>query len=278
MVSLLQISDTHFGTEQPLVVAALQRLARAQKPDVLLVTGDITQRAQPGQFAAARSFCDSLGIAQRVSLAGNHDIPLLNMAVRIFAPYRQYQKAFGDCLEPVLSLPEVLILAVKTTRRWRHSNGQISQAQVARVAADLQKATPGQLRLVLVHQPIHVVQARDVEDRLIGHEAAIAAWDQAGADIIMGGHIHVPYFARIGQDNGGAGGLWCVQAGTAVSSRVRSEAPNSVNLLRFDSNLQKPRCCTLERWDYAAASGEFERRETASLALKQPGFAANAAA
>ena len=276
MVTILHISDPHFGTEQAPVVEALVRLATAQQPDVLVLSGDITQRAKTVQFAAARAFCDRLPIAHRISLPGNHDIPLLNIAMRLLAPYQRYQKAFGHALEPVLDLPEVCVLAVKTTRRWRHVNGEISAQQVARVAARLRLARPAQLRIVMLHQPIHVMQSSDAHDQVIGWRPAVNAWREAGADMVLGGHIHMPFFARLGEESGvgvvGMPGMWCVQAGTATSSRVRSEAPNSVNLLRYGTSTIKPgpvNCCTLERWDYAANKGEFVCHQTTVLPLRR---------
>ena len=87
MRTVLHISDPHFGTERPQVVQALQRFARAQMPELLILSGDITQRARAVEFDAARTFVDALSIPARVVIAGNHDIPLFDVATRIFRPY-----------------------------------------------------------------------------------------------------------------------------------------------------------------------------------------------
>ena len=100
MTRLLQISDTHFGTEQPQVMQALLALAHAEKPDVLVLSGDITQRASAAQFRRARDFCDQLAIPRMLSLPGNHDIPLFNIFGRLFKPYAAYMDTFGPELEP----------------------------------------------------------------------------------------------------------------------------------------------------------------------------------
>ena len=78
MSVLLQISDPHFGTERPRVVEALVSLAQRERPDLVVLSGDITQRARAEQFAAARAFADRLG-APFVAIPGNHDIPLLDL-------------------------------------------------------------------------------------------------------------------------------------------------------------------------------------------------------
>jgi len=263
MKKLLQVSDPHFGTVQPKVMRALEALADAQRPDVLVLSGDITQRAHISQFAQARAFCDRLAIPQMLSLPGNHDVPLFNLYQRLFQPYARYLRYFGPDLEPVLSIPWLSLIGVKTTRRWRHKNGEISAAQIERVLRQLHLAGPVQLRVVVVHQPVHVTRPEDEHDRLRGWEPAVRAWAAAGADIVMGGHIHLPYVSELsGHVTRLARRMWCVQAGTALSSRVRWEAPNSVNLLCHDPASQTMRC-ELQRWDFRAGDtatdgGRFE--------------------
>lgn len=257
MTSLLQISDPHFGTVQPAVMEALVRMARAEQPDVLVLSGDITQRARVSQFREARAFCDRLEIPRMLSLPGNHDIPLFNLYQRLFRPYARYLQAFGPELENCVSTPLLHVIGVKTTRRWRHKNGQVSAAQVERVVAELGRSAPAQLRIVVVHQPVHVLSAKDEHDRLRGWEAAVHAWAGARADIVMGGHIHLPYICDLSTRLAGLERrLWCVQAGTALSTRVRQGIPNSVNLLRYEG-AGKPVLCQLERWDYQAGTGQF---------------------
>ena len=268
MTLLLQISDLHFGTEQAAVVQALRALALAQKPDALLISGDITQRARASQFAEARAFCHSLGIRQQIALPGNHDISLLNVFGRLVDPYRDYLRHFGPSLEGRLELPGACVVSVKTTRRWRHKNGEVSSAQIARVVAELKKSANDQLRVVMVHQPIQVVREGDAHDRLRGWEAALAAWADAGADVVMGGHIHLPYVTEMSTTLPHLGRrVWCVQAGTALSSRVRWEAPNSVNILRKIQSL----AWQVERWDFIATSGAFELVKAQQMVLDRPG-------
>ncbi|MES2955473.1 MAG: metallophosphoesterase [Pseudomonadota bacterium] len=265
MSVLLQISDPHFGTVQPAVAEALVELAHEQRPALLVLSGDITQRARPEQFQAARAFCDRLAIPAMLSLPGNHDIPLFDLWQRAFSPYARYLRAFGPRIETGLQTPDMCVIGVKTTRRWRHKNGEVSAAQVKRVVSELQHAKPAQLRVVVVHQPVMVLRAEDEHDRLRGWEPAVRAWTAAGADIVMGGHIHLPYVCEMSSQVAGLERrIWCVQAGTALSSRVRREAPNSVNLLRHAPG---EALCWVERWDHAAASGRFELVHSSELML-----------
>jgi 3',5'-cyclic AMP phosphodiesterase CpdA len=251
---LLQISDPHFGTEQPPVVEALMALARQQRPDLCVLSGDITQRATAAQFSAARAFTSRLGVPL-VAIPGNHDLPLFDLWTRMRRPYARYRAAFGDELEAEHRSPDRLVVCVNTTRAWRHKHGQVSAAQIDRVARVLEGADPAQLRVVVVHQPVAVTRAEDRVNLLRGHAAALQRWAAAGADLVLGGHIHLPYVLPLPSL---ARPMWAVQAGTAVSSRVREGAPNSVNLLRW-GEASVPGVCQIEQWDYAPAEQAFAR-------------------
>ncbi|MBC7941207.1 MAG: metallophosphoesterase [Chitinophagaceae bacterium] len=255
---LLHLSDPHFGTERPQVVEALVRLAHAQQPQVVVLSGDITQRARRVQFRAARAFVDRLSAPNVVVIPGNHDVPLFNMLARVVSPYAGVLREFKP-LEPVLDTPELLLVSVKTTRRYRHTNGEVSKAQIDAVAQRLRGARERQLRIVVVHQPIEVLRAEDEHDRLRGHEAATRCWAEAGADLVLGGHIHLPYVLPLHERLPGlARRVWAVQAGTAVSQRVREGISNSVNLLRWGGPLPAGRC-VVERWDYLASADAFSK-------------------
>lgn len=269
MTTLLHISDTHFGTELPEVVAAAQALAGDLKPDVLVLSGDITQRARRAQFDAARAFCDSLGIARQVALPGNHDIPLFNLFARIFSPYGGYMRAFGRELEPELDLPDLLLLCVNTTRPERHKHGEVSPAQINRVVHRLRQARREQLRVVVTHQPACVMREQDEHDRLRGGEAAVQSWSRAGADLVLGGHIHLPYVSDLCVHEAATPRpMFCLQAGTALSHRVRHGSPNSVNVIRWDAPADgAARTCRVERWDYDLADERFEPSQVRDLQL-----------
>ena len=254
MSVLLQISDTHFGTEQLPVVEALIAFTAQQRPDVVVLSGDITQRARRVQFDAARTF--ALRLARPVlAIPGNHDVPLFDLLARCTRPYGRYREAFGDELEPVHASADLLVQCLNTTRWWRHTNGEISAKQIRRVAARVAGATPGQLRVIVVHQPVAVHSTGDVHDLVRRHAVAVQRWAEAGADLVMGGHIHLPYVMPL---PGLSRRLWAVQAGTAVSHRLRGGLPNSVNLLRWGGDAPYGRC-VVEQWDCPAVGPAFVR-------------------
>lgn len=258
-VLLLQISDTHFGTERPQVVEALVRFARAQAPDVLVLSGDVTQRATRAQFRAARAFVDRLAVPRTVVIPGNHDIPLFNLALRVLAPYARFRHSFGPALEAQVDLPGLLLLALNTTRWYRHVDGAVSARQIDTVARRLEAARPDQLRIVVTHQPIAVVGHEDDHNLLHGHRAALRRWAAAGADLVLGGHIHLPFLRALHDHVPDlARPMWALQAGTATSQRVRHGSDNSVNLVRVvESDGTPARCSEVSRWDYSPAADEF---------------------
>ena len=253
MSVLIQISDTHFGTEQPQVMAALTALVKQQQPNLLVLSGDITQRARPAEFHAARSFMDSLH-TPFVAIPGNHDIPLLDIWARLRKPYARHIAAFGAELEPVYSSSDLLLICINTTRAWRHRMGEISPQQIGHVADLLSRASSEQLRIVVVHQPIAVARPADAIHLLRGHTHALHTWAKAGADLVMGGHIHLPYLQPL---QGLARPMWAVQAGTAISSRLRSGVPNSVNILRWGIDAAQGGC-QIEQWDFSAKERVFK--------------------
>lgn len=262
MSLILHVSDPHFGTERTPVVAALTHLAHTQKPDLLILSGDITQRARFRQFSAAGHFVESLGIPEMLAIPGNHDIPLFDLLTRIFMPYRGYQRVFGNNLEPVFESDDLLVIGVRTTRRYRHIQGEVSHRQLQRVADRLQRVRPQQLRIVVTHQPVYVARAEDNKNLLWRHDEAIATWTAAGADLILGGHIHLPFIAPLLDQNSG-GQAWAVQAGTALSSRIRGEVGNSVNLIRYQADV--PHQCLVERWDFDESAHIFALLESHEL-------------
>lgn len=263
----MHVSDPHFGTERPACVAAVHALIAECRPDAVVLSGDITQRARRSQFDAARAFVDTWQPLPVLVLPGNHDIPLFNLVARLFYPYANYRAAFGAELEPVVDVGPLLLIGVNTTRPSRHKNGVVDPRQIARVAARLRQARPDQLRVVVTHQPAWVILPEDEENRLHNADAALSQWTEAGMDLILGGHIHLPYVQALHECRAvSSRKAWAVQAGTAVSSRIRRGAPNSINLIRYDA-AARPRACQVERWDYDERLARFQIAQVTPVGL-----------
>ncbi|UPG84922.1 metallophosphoesterase [Luteibacter aegosomatis] len=255
MSVVVQISDTHFGTERPDVVDALHVAIGTLRPDLVILSGDVTQRARRAQFDAARRFID--GYARpTLAVPGNHDVPLFNLLARAVDPFGGYRRVFGRELEPVHDAGDLLVIGVNTVRPTRHKNGEVSPAQIDRVSKRLRQARGTQLRIVVTHQPVHVIREKDVANLLINHEAAVDAWNAAGADLVLGGHIHLPYVRQLRE------GTWSVQAGTALSHRIRDGISNSFHVMRHEATQVE-----VEQWNYAEGEKAFRAHSRTLIPL-----------
>jgi 3',5'-cyclic AMP phosphodiesterase CpdA len=262
---LMQISDPHFGTERAGAVDALVALVTRRQPALVVLSGDITQRATVAQFAAARAFVDRLGPVPVVAVPGNHDLPLWAWWTRWRRPYGRYEAAFGPAGDVERAVGAWHVLALNTTRPWRHKHGEVSARQVADTAARLRAAAPSAIKVVVTHQPVAVALVTEQGNRLRGADAAIPAWQAAGGDLVLGGHIHLTGVLRL---RGGVRPLWAVQAGTAVSSRVRHDQLNSVTeLLAWPTAADGTRRVAVRFWDWTIGAPAFAAREDIVLPL-----------
>ena len=251
MMRLAHVSDPHFGTEEASVCRALREDLLRQAPDLVVVTGDVTQRARAAQFRAARAFLDSLAPIPVLALPGNHDLPLFDLITRFSAPYRGYRQHICASLAPLWNGPQVAVLGVNSTRVLRHKHGALPAELVARVACQLAEL-PQPFKVVAMHHPLAVVERRDWRNRARAADAALAAWIDAGADLFLGGHIHLPYCVAAGP---GPRQAVVLQAGTAVSKRRRGGRPNSYSLVRFGA--QGPRTMDIEQRDHDRPGDRF---------------------
>lgn len=268
MASLLHLSDPHFGTERAAVIAALLDVLPQLAPEHIVISGDLTQRATSGQFRRAVAFvrrlCELAPVATLHLNPGNHDLPVLNPLQRLIDPFAPFRTAFARPPEAFHEDPLLHLQVLNTVSPWRHKHGVLSRHQVDRVSERLAEASPHQLRVIVTHQPLAVARAEDRRDLLRGRRHALQRWPRAGADLVLGGHIHLPYVVPIG--SGPA--TWVVQAGTVVSSRIRHEAGNSFNLIRYAPRDGATRpACTVERWDYCERRATFEQVGDTPLAL-----------
>jgi 3',5'-cyclic AMP phosphodiesterase CpdA len=276
MTQLLHISDTHFGTEQMPVMQALEAHVIEHGADLVILSGDITQRARNAQYASAQAFINRLknhGIPQVLAIPGNHDIPMFNLFARLFSPYGYYRRYIDSNLAPIFENDDALIIGLNTTHPKRRKDGKVTERQIEEVAERLHNCDPKKLRIVVAHQPFGSIVASDLRNLQIGARAALERWAASGLDLVMGGHIHLPYVLPLSTQYAGlAKEIWLVQAGTTLSSRLRGSIPNSFNRIHLD---QQTRQVTVERWDYAVSGATFVRHanfhcDCSRLAVAKP--------
>lgn len=235
MRTIAHISDLHFGTENKAVAERLAESIDDLRPDLLVVSGDLTQRARQSQFRTARTFLDRLEFPQLI-VPGNHDVPLYNVVGRFASPLENYRRYITSDLEPFYSDDEIAVAGVNTARSLTIKGGRISESQIETVRARMLAADEDALKVVVTHHPFDVADGED-EGSIVGRaELAMPAIAACGADVFLSGHMHVSHVghsARRYELPGGYSAL-IVQAGTAISSRSRGEA-NSFNVLEFES-------------------------------------------
>ncbi len=166
MSVLLHISDLHFGAHDPAVCDAVARLTARLGVRVLVVSGDLTQRATPLQFDQAHEFLSALPAGHRLVLPGNHDLPLFAWWERLGGhAYDRYARWWGDALEPACEADGFAVVGVNTTRWWRHRRGSLSARQIEAVARRLASARPCAWHVVVCHHPLAAIHVQDRQHR-----------------------------------------------------------------------------------------------------------------
>ncbi len=239
---LLHLSDLHFGTEQPEACRGIQELCARLSPEGVVVSGDLTQRAKPQEFAAARKFLESLNVPYIV-VPGNHDIPLFDVVRRAVSPFYYFKKYFGE-VETSLETSHFFITTVNTIRPLRHTQGTITLAQIERTASLLTQARADKCKLVVSHQPFGIRRPSDKHDVPRHMPEAVRQWAKAGATLFLHGHFHASAVFDLKQSFGlnVAQPVLDVQVGTSLSHRLRHDFPNMANVIHPD--------LTIERYDF----------------------------
>lgn len=257
MTTIAHISDPHFGTVDPPVREALLRELRGGGIDLVILTGDITQRARSKQFREAREFLDALSPTPWLAIPGNHDIPLFDVFTRFTRPYRLFHRFISQSVEPAYQDDVVALMCVNATRATRHKHGVLPKRTVERAARDL-RGLRQTFRVVATHQPLAVPLDTELHNVARGADHALESWIDAGADLFIGGHIHLPYCMTVCTRRTARSAV-LLQAGTSLSLRVRHGVPNSFNRLLLEPS-NGGRRMRLERCDYDAATLNFTMR------------------
>lgn len=258
--TIVHLSDLHTGRLDPAVLRALVPAIRSVEPHLVVLSGDLTQRATADQFRQARAFLDAIDRPTLV-IPGNHDVPLWNVARRFLTPLAGYTRYITDDLAPVYEDDGMIVAGVNTARSFTWGEGRINAGQVDAVLARFAASPPHRIRIVVTHHPFDLPPGVH-ERRLLGRaDAAMARLARAGADLFLSGHLHLSHVSHSAERYRIDGhSALIVQAGT-VSVRGRGEEP-SFNVLRLDRTR-----LTLDRfvWEalleqfYEAAAGVFER-------------------
>jgi 3',5'-cyclic AMP phosphodiesterase CpdA len=249
MARLLHLSDLHFGAHDPEVVDALAGQVDEDKPDLVVISGDFTQRARTEQFREACQFLERLRDAGHDVLAvpGNHDVPLYDVFRRFLSPLTRYRRFIDDTLCPLHELPGVTVLGINTARSLTFSDGRVSRDQMKFIRETFERTDPNALRVLVSHHPLFALPVGDTGEAKAAagrSELALDAAADAGVDMLLAGHHHTASSHSARDLVTRAGPALVVQAGTATSVRLREEA-QSFNRIDIAGEVVT---VTLHRW------------------------------
>ncbi len=246
LIRIAHLSDPHFGTILPGVREGLIDSLKEISPDLILLTGDITQRARREQFREAKKFTHDLLPIRMIAVPGNHDIPLFNIFTRFLNPYWGFKNLFKDQLEKDHIHGDVVVTGLNSTSKWRHVQGDFNLKRLEKRLRDNRPSA--KIHIAAFHHPMDCKKSSDEKNLLRGRDEAIQVFDRFGVDLIVGGHIHDPFVTLSTKrypDSRRA--MVIAVAGTCTSWRTRPGAPNSFNLIEINTT-QAPRI-TISRYD-----------------------------
>lgn len=249
-IRIAHLSDPHFGANHPEVVQSLTSSIQQIQPDLILMTGDITQRARLDQFKAAHAFVQSLSQFQWAVVPGNHDIPLYNWWRRLFKPYSHYEQAFSSVIEKKIPIDQVQVFTFNSTSRFRWVQGAMSKKQIKDLVR--KKLTKTDVRIACFHHPVDCPKTVDEKNLLRNRNEVMRVFAQTEMDLVLGGHIHDPLINLSGERYPDIKRQSVISvAGTCLSWRTRAGAPNSFNLIDIDVDPNQQPRMTISRYDLA---------------------------
>jgi 3',5'-cyclic AMP phosphodiesterase CpdA len=229
MRRLVHLSDLHFGRDRPEVVGPLTQSVNALMPDLVIVSGDFTQRATDEQFAAAATFIKTLK-APTLCVPGNHDVPLHNLFMRIFMPFHRYRRWINADLNPIFQDEQILVIGVNTVNPFAWQRGWFRSRAIERVCAAFGNSTDPRKRIVVAHHPLEHLPA-EAKSLMHGATTALRRLSESGFDAVLSGHLHSWHAGPFAHVDGRYSALQ-VYAGTSLSNRLRGEV-NDFNVLEI---------------------------------------------
>jgi 3',5'-cyclic AMP phosphodiesterase CpdA len=267
MRTLVHLSDLHFGRVNPAILEPLLGFIYDAKPDLVAVSGDLTQRARTEEFKAAREFLNAIPFAQIV-VPGNHDVPLFNVFSRFIHRLDGYRRFISDDLAPFYADAEIAVAGLNTARAFTFKDGRINAGQLEELQKRFQNVASEQTKIVVTHHPFDLPAGAE-GGRVVGRaEQAMAALARCGVDLLLAGHFHIAHTGSSTtrfQIQGYSALL--VASGTSTSTRGRGQ-PNSFNVIRTE--LLR---IAVQRWAWEPGLARFEQHSDEAFQRTEDGWA-----
>ena len=241
MARIAHLSDVHFGANDPKIVSATEAWLERSQPDLVIISGDFTQRARIEQFRAASAWLNRLRAAgmRLLVIPGNHDVPLYDVFRRFAAPLHRYKRYISNELCPWYEDEKVAILGINTARSLTIKDGRINHDQMNMIKKRFAPVAPEKTRILVTHHPLFAMpigKGGELSEAVGRHDDAVEAAAEAGIHIALAGHFHRTYAESAQKMVADAGGALVIQAGTATSTRLRNAEPQSFNWLHVHRN------------------------------------------
>lgn len=266
MARIAHLSDVHFGAHDPQIVAGAEAWLAEERPELVVISGDFTQRARVDQYREAGAFLDrieAMGLAT-LAVPGNHDVPLYDVIRRFVRPLDRYRRYIDDDLCPWFESDRLAVLGINTARSLTFKDGRISHEQMAIIRERFVAVPAERTRILVTHHPLFAMPIGEagLPSEAVGrHGEALQAIADAGVHILLAGHFHRSFTQSARKMVKNAGPALVIQAGTATSTRLRDDEKQSFNLLRVERNDRVD--VQVVAWDGAA----FAEGNTAGFAF-----------
>lgn len=239
---ILHGSDLQVGKPyRPQVAEAFVTLAATLEPDLIVVSGDLTQRAKAREYRIVREFLGALPEGTPVVVTpGNHDVPLYRVWERILMPYRNWRRFMGPDLDTVLRVDGATVVALNSSAPRRAIvAGRIDPEQVAFAHRSFAASPESDARILVAHHHFYPTDPPEGGTPLPRARGLLEAFEEMGVDLILGGHVHQTHITPSRALVPGDGpGIPIVACGTTASSRGRGVevGQNTLNVIRVDAS------------------------------------------
>ncbi|HZF95233.1 MAG TPA: metallophosphoesterase [Allosphingosinicella sp.] len=241
MATIAHLSDIHFGANDQKIVDAAEAWLLQHRPDLVILSGDFTQRARVEQFKAASAWLNKLRADgfKLLTVPGNHDIPLYDVARRFARPLERYKRYISNDLCPWYEDDQLAVLGINTARSLTIKDGRINREQMEMIRERFAKVAEHKTRILVTHHPLFAMpigEGGELSEAVGRHEDAVVAVCQAGVHVALAGHFHRTYAESAKKMVEKAGRALVIQAGTATSVRLRNNELQSFNWIETTRN------------------------------------------
>ena len=241
MARIAHLSDIHFGANDPEIVAATIDWLKEKQPDLVIISGDLTQHAREQQFRDAAAYLQALrqNGHRLLVVPGNHDVPLYDILRRFISPLGRYKRHISDELCPWAETDEAAILGINTARSLTIKDGRINAEQMQLIRQRFRGVAANKSRILVTHHPLFelpIGQGNELSEAVGRQEDALKAIADAGIHLTLAGHFHRTYAEAASKMAKDAGPTLVIQAGTATSTRLHNQEPQSFNWLHVEQD------------------------------------------